>query len=178
MGRRGIIDRHRRARLSFAVDAVHVLNSGIVYSAYRPTRVQKLLAKPILGALVASRLNKEKLHPGLNSVRGTNKLGDSEFDELWVGMSRDNGHKLAHRHIRYNAERAVHHQRWEEALFGYEGPLQLIWGLADPVSGRHVLDLARPRLPTARIVELEQVGHFPQSEAPAQVAAAIRGEGT
>ena len=172
-----LLDRRRLVQLPFGVDAVHVLNSGIVYAAYRPTRFQKLLAKPILGAFVASRLNKERLHAGLNSVRGTSKLGDAEFDQLWVGMSRDNGHKLAHRHILYNAERAVHHQRWEKALFGYDGPVQLIWGLADPVSGRHVLELARPRLPTARIVELNQVGHFPQSEAPAQVAAAIRGDG-
>lgn len=170
-----LLDRRRRGKLSFAVDAVHVLNSGIIYAAYRPTRAQKLLARPILGAFVASRLTAEKLHAGLDSVRGTNKLGDAEFDELWVGMSRDDGYKLAHRHIRYNAERALHHQRWEEALFGYDGPVQLIWGLADPVSGRHVLELARPRLPAARIVELAEVGHFPQSEAPAEVAAAIRG---
>jgi pimeloyl-ACP methyl ester carboxylesterase len=48
------------------------------------------------------------------------------------------------------------------------------WGLDDPVSGRHVLELARPRLPRARMVELEGVGHFPQSEAPHVVAEAIR----
>lgn len=170
-----LLDRRRKGRLSFAIDAVHVLNCGIVYSAYRPTRGQKMLATPLLGALVASRLGKAKLQAGLDSVRGDRKLTQGEFDELWIGMSRDNGHRLAHRHIGYNAERAVHHQRWEEALFGYDGPLQLIWGLADPVSGRHVLDAARARLPAARIVTLPGVGHFPQSEAPDQVAAAIRG---
>ena len=169
-----LLDRRRQGSLPFAVEAVHVLNNGIVYAAYRPTRAQKLLAKPILGAFVAGRLTKERLHMGLNSVRGSNKLDAAGFDELWVGMSRDNGHKLAHRHIGYNAERAVHHRRWEEALFGYDGPIQLIWGLADPVSGRHVLELARPRLPEARVVELADVGHFPQSEAPVEVAAAIR----
>jgi pimeloyl-ACP methyl ester carboxylesterase len=170
-----LLDRHRRGVLPFDIDAVHVLNNGIVYAAYRPTRVQKLLAKPIIGAFVASRLTRDKLHAGLNTVRGANKLDALGFNELWVGISHGNGHKLAHRHIRYNAERTVHHERWEEALFAYVGPVQLIWGLADPVSGKHVLDLARLRLPCARIVELPQVGHFPQSEAPAEVAAAIRG---
>ena len=32
-------------------------------------------------------------------------MSDSEFDDLWLGMSRDNGHKLSHLLIKYNAER-------------------------------------------------------------------------
>ncbi|MEQ9586763.1 MAG: alpha/beta fold hydrolase [Parvibaculaceae bacterium] len=170
-----LLDRRRHGRLPFAIDGIHVLNCGIVYAAYRPTQIQKLLALPAMGAVVASQITKEKLLIGLNAVRGPRKLEAAEFDELWTGIGRDDGHKLAHRHIRYNAERAVHHERWESALFDYDGPLQLIWGLLDPVSGKHVLDLARPRLSNARIVELSEAGHFPQSEAPQEVAAAIRG---
>jgi len=154
-----LLDRRQKGRLSFAIDAVHVLNCGIVYSAYRPTRGQTMLTKPLLGALIASRLSKARLRAGIDAIRGDRKLTDAEFDELWLGMSRDDGHKLAHRHIRYNAERSVHHERWENALFGYDGPLQLIWGLADPVSGRHVLDAARERLTTpARVLALAGVG--------------------
>lgn len=171
-----LLDRRRRGRLSFEIAGVHVLNNGIVYAAYRPKRAQRLLALPIVGRLVARSLSEERLFVGLNTVRGANKLDVKEFEELWTGIGREDGHKLAYRHIRYNAERARHHDRWEAALFDYDGPLQLIWGLVDPVSGRHVLDLARARLPHARIVELSDVGHFPQSEAPVQVAAAI-GEG-
>lgn len=170
-----LLDRRRLGRLTFDVAGVHVLNNGMVYAAYRPTRVQKLLATPVVGRLVASRLSRDKLHAGLNAVRGASKLDDADFAELWTGMAREGGHRLAHRHIRYNAERAAHHRRWEEALFGFDGPMQLIWGMADPVSGGHVLELARPRLLGARAVELEGVGHFPQSEAPDEVAAAIRG---
>jgi len=76
--------------------------------------------------------------------------------------------------MRYNREREQHAARGEAALSAYEGPLQLIWGLEDPVSGAHVLELARSKLPRAEIVELPGVGHFPQVEAPHRVAAAIR----
>lgn len=169
-----LLDRQRRRSLSFAIDGLHVLNNGIVYAAYRPARIQKLLAMPLVGRFIASRLTKAKLHRGLNSVRGSNKLDDQAFEQLWVGMSRDDGHKLAFRHIQYNRERSVHHRRWEDALFSYSGPVQLIWGLSDPISGSHVLELARPKLRDAAIVELPGVGHFPQSESPAEVAAAIR----
>jgi pimeloyl-ACP methyl ester carboxylesterase len=101
-------------------------------------------------------------------------LSDDEFGDLWQGMSRDNGHKLSHLLIKYNAERAVHYQRWESALADWAGPLQLVWGLADPVSGSHVLELAVKTLPRAVVTALPGVGHYPSSEAPQTVAAAVR----
>lgn len=75
---------------------------------------------------------------------------------------------------RYNAERAAHHRRWGKALADWGGPLHLVWGLDDPVSGRHVLEAASKVLPHATVTELPGVGHYPQSEAPQAVAAAVR----
>jgi pimeloyl-ACP methyl ester carboxylesterase len=49
-----------------------------------------------------------------------------------------------------------------------------VWGLDDPVSGRHVLELAVKIMPDAVVTELAGVGHFPSSEAPQAVAAAVR----
>jgi pimeloyl-ACP methyl ester carboxylesterase len=168
-----LLDRRRNGQITFDIAGVHMLNCGIVYAAYRPTQIQKLLSMPAMGAIIAKQITKEKLLVSLNSARGSQKLSSAEFDQMWIGISRDYGHQLAHRHVSYNGERDVHHARWESALFEYDGPLQLLWGLLDPVSGKHVLDIARPRLPNARIVELPQVGHFPQSEAPLEVANAI-----
>jgi pimeloyl-ACP methyl ester carboxylesterase len=45
---------------------------------------------------------------------------------------------------------------------------------ARPVSGRHVLELAVKIMPDAAVTELAGVGHFPSSEAPQAVAAAVR----
>jgi haloalkane dehalogenase len=54
-------------------------------------------------------------------------------------------------------------------------PTTIVWGSADSVV--KPLHLARWRevLPGARVVELADVGHFPQLEAPGDVAAAIAG---
>ncbi|MGE0218091.1 alpha/beta fold hydrolase [Mycolicibacterium sp.] len=168
-----LLDRVLRGVLPFSIERVVVLNCGIVYRAYQPTRLQKLLALPVLGRFLAARITAGRVRAGLDDIRGR-PLGDAEFDGLWEGMSRRDGHKLAHLLIGYNAERAVHHQRWEAALTRWQGPLQLVWGLDDPVSGRHVLDQAVERLPNATVTELPGVGHYPQSEAPGSVAAAIR----
>jgi pimeloyl-ACP methyl ester carboxylesterase len=168
-----LIDRANRGELPFTIDHLTMLNCGIVYSAYRPTRLQKLLIRPVIGKLLAGQVSAARIRSALDAVRGT-PLSDSEFDDLWLGMSRDNGHKLSHLLIKYNAERAVHHQRWESALADWAGPLDLVWGLADPVSGSHVLELAVKTLPRAAVTELPGVGHYPSSEAPQAVAAAVR----
>jgi pimeloyl-ACP methyl ester carboxylesterase len=168
-----LVDRANRGQLGFAIDSLIMLNCGIVYSAYRPTRSQKLLILPVVGKLLASRVSAGRVRSLLDAVRGSS-LTDTEFDDLWLGMSRQNGQKLWHLLIKYNAERQVHHRRWEAALASWAGPLHLVWGPDDPVSGRHVLQQAVKVLPQATVTELAGVGHYPQSEAPQAVAAAVR----
>jgi pimeloyl-ACP methyl ester carboxylesterase len=171
-----LVDRANKGQLDFAIDSIVMLNCGIVYSAYRPTRAQKLLIMPIVGKLLASRVSAARIRSLLDEVRGS-KLTQTEFDDLWLGMSRENGEKLWHLLIKYNAERAIHHRRWEAALASWDGPLHLVWGPDDPVSGRHVLEQAVKVLPHATVTELAGVGHYPQSEAPQAVAAAVRMRG-
>ena len=169
-----LLDRRRRANLSFEITAVHVLNSGVVYSEYRPTVLQRLLARPVVGPILARLSNETALRKSIDAVRGDVKASDDEFDNLWHGIALHDGHRLSHKLIRYNDERAVHHGRWLSALVEYDGPLQLIWGVADPVSGQRVLDAISEMRPDAKITTLDGVGHFPQSEAPKDVARAIR----
>ena len=171
-----LVDRANKGQLDFAIDSIIMLNCGIVYSAYRPTRAQKLLIMPVVGKLLASRVSAARIRSLLDEVRGS-KLTQTEFDDLWLGMSRENGEKLWHLLIKYNAERAIHHRRWETALANWDGPLYLVWGPDDPVSGRHVLEQAVKVLPHATVTELAGVGHYPQSEAPQAVAAAVRMRG-
>jgi len=168
-----LIGRAQAGQLGFNIDSVVLLNCGIVYSAYRPTRMQKVLILPVIGRLLAGRITRGRFRSALDGARGS-KVTDAEFDDLWYGVSRQRGHKIAHLLIRYNAERAVHHGRWEKALADWEGPLHLVWGLDDPVSGRQVLEKAIVVLPNAEVTELHGVGHFPPSEAPQAVAAAVR----
>lgn len=172
-----LVDRALADQLGFTIASLVVLNSGIVYSAYRPTRLQKLLILPVVGKLIAGRVSANRFRSALDAVRGS-KLTDAEFDNLWHGVALHDGHKLAHLHIRYNAERAAHHRRWERALIkwqaDWDGRLQLVWGPEDPVSGRHVLEQAIEVLPRAEVTEIQDAGHYPQSEAPEAVAAAVR----
>jgi pimeloyl-ACP methyl ester carboxylesterase len=169
-----LVDRQLSGKLPFRIAGLTVMNCGIVYSVYRPTLLQRILITPVIGKLVAGRVTAPMVQSGLAGLWGRSKLSDEEFDELWQGISMNNGNKLAHLLIRYNKERDLHHHRWEAALTAWDGPLQLIWGLDDPVSGRHVLEQATKVLPRAVVTALDGVGHFPQAEATEAVATAIR----
>jgi pimeloyl-ACP methyl ester carboxylesterase len=169
-----LLDRHRRHVLPFDIAHVFIMNSGIVYKAYRPTRLQKFLRIPLLGGILARHISPERLRAALDRLMGGNKTTDIQFGDLWYGISLRNGHKLSNLLIRYNNERDVHHARWEWALRSWKGPLTLMWGLMDPVSGSAVLEQARETLPTAKVVALTNVGHFPMIEDPLSVATAIR----
>ncbi len=56
--------------------------------------------------------------------------------------------------------------------YGDTVPLCLINGSDDPISGRHMAARYRELVGNTNITELEQVGHYPQLEAPAAVLAA------
>nr|WP_228531124.1 MULTISPECIES: alpha/beta fold hydrolase [Myxococcaceae] len=60
-------------------------------------------------------------------------------------------------------------EAWARA---FRGPVELVWGLQDPILGR-ALRRHREALPHARVTEL-RAGHFLQEECPEEIAAAIR----
>ena len=52
-------------------------------------------------------------------------------------------------------------------------PLTFVWGMLDPVSGAHMAERIRERLPDAPFTALEDVAHWPPLEAPERVAATL-----
>jgi haloalkane dehalogenase len=62
-------------------------------------------------------------------------------------------------------------ERW---LRGFRGPALIVWGMADPVFGRRVLDSWREHLPQAQVLEIPEASHFPQEDAPERVVPRIR----
>lgn len=74
--------------------------------------------------------------------------------------------------MHYIAERRRRALRWIGAFATTKTPLGFAWGMRDPISGAHVLQWIRGRRPDAEALELD-VGHYPQVEAPDEVAGFI-----
>jgi haloalkane dehalogenase len=62
---------------------------------------------------------------------------------------------------------------WEGRAALQRVPVTLLWGMADPAFGPAYLARLHAALPDAHVVELPDVGHFPQEEAPDAVTEAI-----
>jgi pimeloyl-ACP methyl ester carboxylesterase len=76
--------------------------------------------------------------------------------------------------IRYMNDRALHAERWVAALEQTDVPLVFVWGMLDPISGAHMAERIRARLPAAPFTALADVGHWPALEAPDRVLTALR----
>jgi len=157
------------ARSSPTPSAVALLNAALYAELARPLAIQRLLARPRLGALLARAANERTFARSISSVSSVSR---DDIHQQWQLLERRNGKRVVPSLLAYLGERRENAARWERALEETNLPLHLIWGMNDPRSGSPIAEHVRRRIPSARLVPLE-VGHYPQLEAPDQVAEAI-----
>ncbi len=166
----------RRAEGALAVDlvAVHLLNGGLYPDLHRPEPGQLMLLDPEQGPRLSAGLTEELFAMALRPTfaAGFDAASDDSV-EIWRANARDGGQAIMYRLIRYITDRGLHSERWVTALEGADVPLAFMWGMLDPVSGAHMAERVRERLPGAPFLALHNVGHWPALEAPEQVAGAV-----
>jgi pimeloyl-ACP methyl ester carboxylesterase len=167
----------RRAEGTLAVElvAVHLLNGGLYPDLHRPEPIQTALLDPELGPRISAQLTREQLVAALRPTFAEAFDAAADSAEIWRSMSHDSGQLIAHRLIRYMDDRVLHAGRWVTALETSDVPLAFVWGMLDPISGAHIAERIRARIPDAPFTALDDVGHWPPLEAPRRVAAAILG---
>jgi pimeloyl-ACP methyl ester carboxylesterase len=168
----------RRAEGTLAVElaAVHLLNGGLYPDLHRPEPIQTALLDPEQGPRISAQLAEEHLAAALRPTFAEGFDAAAASAAIWRSMSHDSGQLIAHRLIRYMSDRVLHAERWVAALETTDVPLAFVWGMLDPISGAHVAERIRERLPGAPFTALGDVGHWPPLEAPDRVAAAVFGD--
>ncbi len=147
------------------------LNGGIFPDHHRPRPIQKLGVSPI-GFILAFLINRERFGKSFSEVFGPDtQPSKQELDDFWELITHNGGEKIQHKLLQYMVDRQTHKARWREALLPNQPRIGLINGALDPVSGEHVYRKWREVLPEARHHLLPDVGHYPQVEAHADVAA-------
>lgn len=165
-----LLARAEEKRLKFSIGSVCFMNGALFPETHRPILAQKLLISPI-GALFGRFIPDRQFKHSLASIFGveTQPTAD-ELDDLLELFKYNNGKHIAHKLIRYMTERARYRERWVPPLARMTQPFRFINGLADPVSGAHLVERFREIVPQQKdIVELEAIGHFPHLEAPGAV---------
>jgi pimeloyl-ACP methyl ester carboxylesterase len=168
----------RRADGALAVDlqAVHLLNGGLYPDVHRPQPIQLALLDPVQGPQISALANEELFVTGLRPTFPDGYDAAADSVAIWTAVSRDDGHLISYRLIRYLVDREENAERWAGALETTDVPLAFVWGMLDPISGAHMAERIRERCPGARLLSLDDVGHWPQLEAPDRVSAALLGE--
>jgi pimeloyl-ACP methyl ester carboxylesterase len=166
----------RRAEGALAVElrAVHLMNGGVYPELHRAQPLQLALLDAEQGPQISAMVNEELFIAGLAPTFAPGFDAAAHSADIWRSTHRGEGERISHLLIRYITDRRAHGERWTSALEQTDVPLSFIWGMLDPVSGAHMAERIRERLPASPFVELADVAHWPALEAPARVAEAIR----
>lgn len=165
----------RRASGDLAVDLerVDLLNGGLYPELHRPEPTQVALLDPEQGPVISSVLSEELIRGALAPTFAPGFDATDDAGAIWASMARDDGQLNAHLLIRYITDRQQNAERWTGILETTDVPLRFTWGMLDPISGAHMAERIRERLPEAPFVALDDVAHWPPLEAPDRVAAAL-----
>jgi pimeloyl-ACP methyl ester carboxylesterase len=98
---------------------------------------------------------------------------DAEIDGMWELLVRDDGAARLPALIRYTTERARHRRRWIGALERVDIPALVAWGRRDPVAVMAIADALAAEIPGAKRETWDDLGHYPQVEAPERVVETV-----
>ena len=159
----------REAEGRLRLQSVCFLNGGLFPETHRARLVQKLLAVPVIGPLLAQTMSRAKFDATMRSIWGRQPPSDSELGDLWALVEHGGGRQALARLINYMEQRRRNRARWVGALVGSSVPRRLVCGADDPVSGAHLAVRYRELVPDPDVVLLDGVGHYPQLEDPDRV---------
>ncbi len=168
-----LLARRAQGALSVGLRAVWLLNGGVYPEMHRPQPTQTLLLDPEQGPRIGELMNEELFVGGVRPTFAESYDAASDSAQMWRAMQRDDGRRIGHLLIRYITDRERHEQRWVAALEQTDVPVSFLWGMLNPVSGAHMAERIRERLPGAPLLPLEDVAHWPQLEAPQRITRAL-----
>jgi pimeloyl-ACP methyl ester carboxylesterase len=165
----------RRAEDALRVDLTGVafLNGGVYPELHHPEPTQSALRDPERGPVISAAIDEELFSTALAPTFAEEFDAAEDTAAIWRSTSRAEGQQIMYLLIRYMSDRERHGERWTDALEQTDVPVAFVWGMLDPVSGAHMAERIRERLPSAPLLALEEVGHWPQLEAPEAVLGAL-----
>ncbi|MEL7005139.1 MAG: alpha/beta hydrolase [Bacteroidota bacterium] len=165
-----LLARQNEGSLSFKIKSVCLLNGGLFPGVHKPRLIQNLLMTP-LGGVLKNFVGKNQLKRSFKAIFGPDtQATEQELEEFWSLIDHNNGKGVIHKLIWYMKERETYQKRWLSGLVDTQVPLRLIDGAFDPISGQHLADHYNRVIPNPDVILLENIGHYPQVEAPKEVS--------
>ena len=170
-----LMARDIEGKLEMNLTGALLLNGSMVQGAASPTIGQRILRSP-LGPLMSRLSSEHFFRQQFGSIFSPDHpLTDEEADDQWALICAGGGRTLNHKTIAYMGERFKYADRWHGAIRDWSKPVSLAWGMLDPVATEAVLNAVLELRPPAPVTRFEDLGHYPQIEDPARVAAVLQG---
>jgi pimeloyl-ACP methyl ester carboxylesterase len=158
---------------ALGLESVLVFNGNMLMERASLTTSQKILRSrfgPVLARLSSEFAFKRQFG---RLFSDGHPLSEEEAADQWCLLAHNDGHRMLDRLIYYLHERISLAPRWHGALRNWPGELAFGWGELDPVATTAVLDGLLELRPHAPYTRWPGLGHYPQVEDPATVAAAV-----
>ncbi|HVQ53359.1 MAG TPA: alpha/beta hydrolase [Mycobacterium sp.] len=164
---------------SLRIESITWLNGGLFNETYTPRLMQKVLSRTPLGDILSplqgSPMSRRLIEPTINEMFGPDTKPSRRMLDLFHEILEYNdGKRVTHKVGRFVNDRYAHRNRWVRAMRQTDIPMRLIDGPIDPNSGRHMAQRYLEVIPDPDVVMLDDnIGHWPQIEAPDAVLAAF-----
>ncbi|MDA2891291.1 alpha/beta hydrolase [Mycolicibacterium sp. BiH015] len=154
-----------------SIESITWLNGGMFNEAYTPRLMQKLMSQTPLGDIMSplqrQSFSRRLVEPTINEMFGPGTKPSRRMLDLFHQILEYNdGKRVLHKVGRFINDRYEHRNRWVRAMRETTVPMRLIDGALDPNSGAHMARRYAEVIPDADIVMLDDIGHWPQLEAP------------
>lgn len=166
-----LLARRERGLCPLDLASLTLMNGSVHVELAHLTVGQKILRSP-LGDVFA-RLNSRKTFEAQLRRTFAREPDGETVQAMWELLARDGGARLLPATIGYVEERRRFRRRWIGALERCDVPLLVAWGRRDPVAVMAIAERIARDTPGARLETWDDVGHWPQVEAPARVTATV-----
>ena len=169
-----LLARDLSGALPFEVQRAVLTNGSVILerASLRPS--QKILRGPA-GPLFSRLTNERGFTRGFARLfSAAHPLSKEEAQAQWALLARDDGQRILHLLCAYLDERVRFAQRWHGAVRDWDKPLSFLWATGDPVATTEVLAGLIELRPTAEVIRLAGIGHYPQIEVPDEFTAGVR----
>ena len=152
------------------VASVVLVNTG-AFVDYKWHILARIWQTPLLGELFMATTNRTAFRTLTN--RGQmRKLPREYLDAMYDNFDRDTRHAVL-KHYRAESNPGPAARRQADALRPHDIPALVVWGGRDPYLGLDLAESQTQAFPSARIVVLDDSGHWPFIDDPDAVAAQV-----
>ena len=171
-----LLARRERGLLDLEIESLRLCNGSIHVELADMSLLQRALAVPRLGDVVARFASETTFVGQLRRIGGSRgEISREELSLMWELLTHNDGRARIPQIARYQDERRRFWHRWIGALERLDLPTHVVWGREDAVAVEAIARQLAAEIPGAELTWLEGLGHYPMVERPDEWAGAVTG---